>query len=397
MRSLFSYAVMGFVCWIAIIPARAQNPKAPPETTTNPAPESKITPNTKLDGKILKEWVADIRATDPSVQRAAIKAVVYYEKWARNEAVPAIISVLNNRDRVPEVSVKVNGAMALGLIGMDEKDLKSGVPCLTNMLRDNQAIVRLYAVGALGRLGPDARSAIPDLLNVTKAREDSEIRQATINALGVMAWDKNLKGGADPRVFRAATEALGDHCIQVRYDALKTLIICGPPASAADRNKAITQLGGLLTHRDKVEVIWAHLALFQMDLPRITDSHPKAIAKFFKLGDSRVRCNAADALSMAWSLAKKVPNPPTPTAITPKSGWGLAINDLIELLSDKELHVVFCAINALGEFGSAAMKAKPQLVKLAGHNDPLIQKAADLALEKITGRQKANLGEATRE
>jgi HEAT repeat protein len=303
---------------------------------------------------------------------------------------------LKNRDRVPEASVKVYGALALGLIGMDEKDLKSGVPCLTTMLRDYQAIVRLYAVGALARLGTDARSAIPELLNLTKAREDSEIRQAAINALGVMAWDKNVKQGADPRVFQAATEALGDHCIQVRYDALKTLIICGPPASAANRNKAVDNLQALLTHRDKVEVVWAHLALFQMDLPRIIDTHPKAIAKFLKGGDSRVRCNAADALSMAWSLAKKVPKPPTATDITPKSGWGLAIKDLMELLSDKELHVVFCAINALGEFGSAAKSAKPQLEELARHNDPLIQKAANAALEKITDRVRANLSEPTR-
>jgi HEAT repeat protein len=99
---------------------------------------------------------------------------------------------------------------------------------------------------------------------------------------------------------------------------------------------------------------------------------------------------------MAWSLAKKVPKPPTASDITPKSGWGLAIKDLMELLSDKELHVVFCAINALGEFGSAAKSAKPQLEKLTAHNDPLIQKAASAALEKITGRERANLGEPTR-
>jgi HEAT repeat protein len=391
---------------MAIIPARAQNPKAPPETTTNPAAESKITANSKLDGKTLGEWVADIKSTDPSVQRTALKAVVYYGRLARNEAVPAIISVLKNRDRAPEASIKVYGALALGLIGMDEKDLKSGVPCLINMLSDTQAIVRLNAVGALGRLGPDARFAIPHLVNLTRAREDSETRQIAVNALGVMAWDKNLKEGADPRVFRAATEALGDHCIQVRYEALKALIICGPPAipndsrgkmaANADRANAIAKLEGLLTHRDKIEVVWAHLALFQMDLPRINDTHPKAIAKFFKAGDSRVRCNAADALSMAWSLAKKVPNPPNAAAITPKTGWGLLIKDLIELLSDKELHVVFCGINALGEFGSAAKSAKPQLEELARHNDPLIQKAANAALEKITDRVRANLSEPTR-
>jgi hypothetical protein len=73
MRSLFSYTVAGFVCWMALTPAGAQNPKPPPDT--NPAPESKITANTPLDGKILKEWVAEIRSTDPSVQRTAMKAV----------------------------------------------------------------------------------------------------------------------------------------------------------------------------------------------------------------------------------------------------------------------------------------------------------------------------------
>jgi HEAT repeat protein len=398
MRSTFSVAVAGFLCWATWTPILAQKPDAPPGANNKPSSEEKITPNSKLDGKTLREWVADIKANDPGVQRTAIQAVINYREVARNDAVPAIISVLNNRDRPPEASVKVNGAMALGLIGINEKDLKRGVPCLINMLGDREAIVRLYAVGALARLGPDARSAIPGLVNLTK-NQDSEIRQAAVNALGIMAWDKARKEGPDAQAFRAITGALDDHSVQVRSDALKALIMITPTDSRgrianADRNNAIFKLDNLLIHKDKAEVVWAHMALMLLDPPRLNESNLKAMAKILKTGDSRVRCNAAQVLGGAWNLAKVRPNPPNPNTIPPKSGWGMVINDLIELLSEKDLPVVFNATNALGEFGTAAMKAKPQLDKLALHEDKLIKKAAELALGKITGREKANLGEA---
>jgi HEAT repeat protein len=398
MRLTFSYAVAGFLCWATLTPVLAQKPDGPPGPNNNPSSENKITANSKLDGKTLREWVAEIKANDPSVQRTAIQAVMNYGAVARNDAVPAIISVLN-RERASEVSVKVNGVMALGFLGMNEKDLKSGVGCLINLLGDREAIVRRYAVGALASLGPDARSAIPSLVNLTKSKEDSETRQAAVNALGIMAWDKARKEGPDARAFRAITEALSDHSIQVRSDALKALIMITPSNSGgrisnADRTNAIGKLEGLLVHKDKSEAVWAHLALMLLDSARLNDANVKAMVKILKLGDSRVRCNAAQALGGTWRLANMPPNGPITSSITPKSSWGMVISDLIELLSEKDLSVVFNAINALGEFGSAAMKAKPKLGELAQHKDPLIQKAAVLALEKITGRQKANLGEA---
>jgi HEAT repeat protein len=221
-----------------------------------------------------------------------------------------------------------------------------------------------------------------------------------------MAWDKNSNEGPDPRAFRAITVALGDHCIQVRYEAIKALIMIGPPAipndnlgrmaANADRNNAISKLESLLNQRDKVQAVWAQMALMRMDMTQINDSNLKAMAKILKLGDSHVRCNAAQALATAWMLAKRVPNPPNPNSIAPKSGWGVAVNELMERLSDKDLQVVFCGINALGEFGVAAMKAKPQLEMLTQHNDQLVREAAKTALVKITGREKMDLGEANR-
>jgi HEAT repeat protein len=400
MRFPFSYAAAGILCWAALASAQAQKVN-PPGPKGDPAPESSITPSSKLDGKTLKEWIADIKATsDSSAQRIAIQTVLKYVAAspttcgpvARNDAVPAIISLLNKG--TAEVSVKVNAAMAVALIGMNEKDLKNGVPCLINLLGDRQAIVRLYAVGALAHLGPDARQAIPNLVNLTRGTEDSETRQAAVNALGIMAWDKAKKEGPDQRVFRALTDALSDHSIQVRYDAIKALILITPTEgkgriASADRNNAISKLEGLLLHKDKVEVIWAHMALMLLDNQRLNDVNLKAIAKILKLGDARVRCNASQALGGAWKLEKMIPNLPSPT----KNGWKVVIDDLVELLSDKDLGVVFCAINALGDIGPPASKAKGQLEKLANHNDKVIQQAAQQALEKITGKAKMKFDE----
>src|SRR5207245_1435030 len=148
-------SILLLVALLALVSASAngQAPHADDKT-----PEMKKSAQ-KVDGKTMYEWMKDLKGSpDPGVKVRAIHAIQSYRSDAR-EAVRDIIKELKNRD----ASVRVNAAIALGLIGFDAKDLKEGVSELTRLLTDSQGIVRFQAAKALGRLGPDSAPAIPVL------------------------------------------------------------------------------------------------------------------------------------------------------------------------------------------------------------------------------------------
>src|SRR5438046_2623415 len=75
------------------------------------------------------------------------------------------------------------------------------------LLTDTQAIVRLHATMALGRLGPAARAAIPKLAKDTINDKSSwEIRKTAAQALGSIALDR--ENGPDAQTVGALTRAI---------------------------------------------------------------------------------------------------------------------------------------------------------------------------------------------
>src|SRR5207247_7974983 len=129
-------------------------------------------------------------------------------------AAPALINELTDRD----VSLRVNATITLGIVGMEEKDIPAGVSALIRLLTDTQSIVRYQAAMALGRLGRDARPAIPALLNTIKDSSSWEIRKAAAFALGAIAEDRQR--GPDVRAMRALADALKDTCFQVLMEGI---------------------------------------------------------------------------------------------------------------------------------------------------------------------------------
>src|SRR5437868_6471190 len=77
-------------------------------------PETKKSAQT-IDGKTMYEWMKVLKESkDPGVRVRAIHALQFYGKEAR-EVAQAIIAALKSTD----ASVRVNAAIALGLIGLD--------------------------------------------------------------------------------------------------------------------------------------------------------------------------------------------------------------------------------------------------------------------------------------
>jgi HEAT repeat protein len=317
----------------------------------------------RIDGKTMYEWMKELKnAKDPGMRVRAIHAVKSYGTDAR-EAVPLIINALKDSD----ASVRVNAAIALGLIGFDAKDRINGIDGLTRLLtNEREGIVRYQAARALGRLGVDAAPAIPALLYTIKDRTSSEIRGAAAYALGSVGWDSNK--GPDPRAIRALLGALYDVSDDVRMEAVFSLIILGPPAQATDKNAERRALEALFhdKHNNKVVEIWARVAIMRLD--KVSPHHLVPVARFLKDPDMRVRLHAARAFAIMGKDAKA------------------NVKDLIYCLDDKEPDVLVWVCLALGEMRDAGQEALPKLQGLTEHEDARVKQAAAEAIGKIKAK-----------
>src|SRR5207253_3401438 len=146
----------------------------------------------------------------------------------------------------------------------DPKYVREAVSLLKRFVReDNQNIVKLRALQALARFGPDAKDAIPEVANAVKDPETFETRQAAAIALGQIALDKI---GASPLVLKALAGALSPvEPVQVRLAAIQSMTTLGGPLNLDLRSqwtKALDQVA-YKDHEAMVR-IWAHMAVMSV-------------------------------------------------------------------------------------------------------------------------------------
>lgn len=316
-----------------------------------------------IDGKTMFEWMKDLKdSRDPGARVRAIHALQFYGKDAR-EVVSHIIKALGDQD----ASVRVNAAIAVGLIGLDAKDLSNGINALRRLLSRNtesQGIVRYQAARALGRLGADSAPAIPELCSAIKDTTASEIRGAAAFALGSAGWDRQK--GPDPRAIHALLGALKDPSHDVRMEALFSLIVLGPPIQGTDKAAEKRILEELTNDKSKVVQIWARVAVMRLDT--VSAHHLVPIAKYLKDPDLRVRVSAARAFAIMGKDAKA------------------NVKDLVYALDDKEPDVLVWVCIALGEMRDAGHEALAKLEGLAEHQDARVKQAAAEAIGKIKAK-----------
>lgn len=118
--------------------------------------------------------------------------------------------------RDPDPARQVQGAYGLSKLGAEAK---SAVPALVDRLQNGSVLVRDSAALALGKIGPDASDAVPTLTAALKDGEWTVRRQAAL-ALGQI--------GPAARSARATLESLADDennrvrdAAQITIDALK--------------------------------------------------------------------------------------------------------------------------------------------------------------------------------
>jgi HEAT repeat protein len=266
-------------------------------------------------------------------------------------AVPALVKLLKTKKAFVEEGsseeerkkrqwwhddVRAKAATALGRIGAEAK---AAVPALVDALKEERNDIGGQAAEALGRFGPDAKEAMPALLRRWPGYVPAE---------AVWRIDGQLQ-----MVVPAILQALELPNVDVQEEGKKLLTAIGPRAVPAI-TKALTS--GSTNQRCKFAQALGRLG------PDLSFAAP-ALLEAMKDKEDYVRRDAVEALK------KIVPE-----------GNQATISALIQALKDKEAMVRSEAAAALGRIGPQAQRAVPALTLALKDKDELVRDEAAQAL-----------------
>jgi HEAT repeat protein len=329
---------------------------------------------TEIGGKTLDQWIKEIPSADRSKGENAIQNVLLFPLEQASTALPYILNEMGkHKAGYPiDLSIRVNGAIAIGmLLGAakepDPKHVKEAVKILTAGLSDTQAIMRYRSAEALGRIGPEARSAIPGLLAAVADGATWEVREAASLALGNVARDP--KEGPSATVLAKLYYALDDKACQVRLAAVRSLAMLGIPTSADSKNAWVRSLEKTAKDPDTRIVIWGQMAIMRV-LNEVPEPRLQIIGKLLGHPEAGTRIQAAQALTELGNKARS------------------QIPLLIKGLKDRTPEAAGWCVTALARMGLAAAAAVPELQALAKDmNQPeLLRRVAAEAIDMIQGK-----------
>jgi HEAT repeat protein len=365
MRLLVVAALVSFIftnnCWAQV----AQKNEEPASSET-----------LEVGGKTLQEWIAEIGSPDRSKGENAMRTCLMFGPDRAYEALPAIMKVLqtHNASYPLDVSIRVNGAIAVGvIIGMandpDPKHVQDSVLLMTRLLSDREGIVRYRAAEALGRIGPDAKAAIPKLLEIIEDPTTWETRLAVCAALGAIAVDEKNQLAPPVAVQSALFKRLSDSASRVRLAAIQSLTFLGKPADPKHNENLIKALGQVAQRDPDATVrIWAVMAI--MGCGEITEPLVTEIAKMLKHKEMSARIQATQALATLGPKAKT------------------SVPALVAALDDRQDLVVLHTMMALARMELWGGPAVPALQKIANDSKrgEVLRRAATQAISTIQGR-----------
>ncbi|HEY7331176.1 MAG TPA: HEAT repeat domain-containing protein [Gemmataceae bacterium] len=222
------------------------------------------------------------------------------------------------------------------------------VPDLVKQLRANEAARREAAADVLGRIGPPARAAVPDLLAALKDQSSSVALMAAM----ALAQIDSTRGGAAVKLLTDALDVPG---------AALALANIGPSARAAVPDLIAALKPRKQTAQDELIRLNARLALSRIGAPAVP-----ALIDALKAKREGVAPLAGGALG--WIL------PP------PK----VAISALRIAIKNDRAHAAVYA-NSLGQLGPLALPAVPELTDLL--TDAATRPEAAVALVGIDPEQ----------
>lgn len=243
---------------------------------------------------------------------------------AKDAVVHALIKALDDQN----VDVRKSAAEALGKIGRDAKD---AVPALIKALDEENVGVRLSVVEALGNIGRDAKDAVPPLIN-TLSDKDMSVSCEAAEALGKIGRDAKdavpvlikVLGERGPEARRGAVYALGQvgavtpdvvpalrRALSDLSEKVQTRAAIALAKIGRDAEEAILDLMERLNYPHMREA--AAIAICMIDFERFKEcegsiqevaNRPEVYQGFF-LGTDRDKIDYLDERSIAIKLIEK--------------------------------------------------------------------------------------------
>jgi len=179
------------------------------------------------------DLLAALKDDDPEVRWFAARAIGAVGPRAR-EAVPALIVLLQSSTRLtrtrdssladvmphPPATLQAIAAKALGKIG---SEARAAVPSLVKAMDDREIMVRIAAAEALGEIGPKDPAVLPALARAMTGKVDENLAEQAASALGAI--------GEASITFLVS--ALRDRDPDVRARAARALTQMGKAATGA--------------------------------------------------------------------------------------------------------------------------------------------------------------------
>lgn len=249
----------------------------------------------------------------------------------------------------------------------------AALPKLIALLKDNNPTVRERAARAIGRLGPDAASALPALLAATRAAGGAPVYADALAHVGPAALpallDALQKGKPEESAWiLKALRGFGAPAVPVLSEALKH----DKPAVRAAAASTLGSMG-----RDAADAVNPIFVLTEDANPEVQAASLRALVAL-RADASRLKPLLQTALASQNADVRKA-------AAAGTAAFGgaaqLGVNGLLDLLDDEDAAGRLAAVQALGQLGAQAAPAVPALA--AKLNDPALQSPAMEALGKI--------------
>lgn len=360
-------------------------------------------------GPGVRKMIQLLRHLDPNIRQGAIKALARYGDVAR-PAVPALLAALDDepgwvRDEAEKTLTAVvpnnnhNAAHATTELFADDPERRflaavvlgragatvppAAVSALCSATGDSDSLVRQTALAALGRIGPDADSAAPDVIRALMSGPTDE-RLTAAYALG------RFRAGAKETV-PPLIEALNDPDAEVRQAAARAIGTLGQVADAA----APVLIAGLKNNRQVAIRIAIVNCLGQIGLasgvtvPALVDAlkDPSidvrlgAITALAKVGS---RSDAAIPALLAALRDEEVASSAGYYLGLLRSDARLVVPELARALKDPSPSCRSAAAYALGAFGRPAHESVlPGLIECLKDPKPRVRAGAAFALQRL--------------
>jgi HEAT repeat protein len=308
------------------VPVIAAEPEKPAEKPNH----------TKSIDRLLK----DAKSLDPAVRDGAVRGLASYGTEAKS-AIPTLILCIKDPD--PGVTASALAALQAICTDKDLKELKKEIGTLNNTLQFGTPGAKLNAAMLLGRLGTDAKAAVPKLIDNTIRSTSWEVRKAGAFALGHCAVDK--KNGPEQNVVNSLTRLIyNDDCAQVRLQALEAIALLGAHRTEAESQSHVVKHALEYTirkNRDVSEVVWAHTLLTQTVSVK-PEAHMGSVSVMISSKDPAIRMQATQALGTMLSVPKDALLKEVSRPVIDK-----LFETLVDTLRDRDDNVASAAATAL--------------------------------------------------